>query len=79
MFKTLLFWLAGEVSWLAVEVLSMSKIKVNISETMYRSFYKTLVKPEWFELGSFNTLNMKYIKFKKIAMCSFLLHGLSQT
>ena len=31
------------MSWLAVEVLSMSKIKVRISETKYRSFYKTLV------------------------------------
>ena len=41
MFKSLLFWLAGEVSWLAT--LSMSKIKVKISETKYRSFYKTLV------------------------------------
>ena len=61
--------------------LSMSKIKVKISETMYRSFYKTLDKPEWIELGSFNrnTLNMKYTKLKKITMCSFLLHGRGQT
>ena len=43
--KSLLFWLAGEVSWLAVEVLSMVKIKVRISETKYCSFYKTLPKP----------------------------------
>ena len=46
LFKSLLFWLAGEVSWLAVDcrsTLSMSKIKVRISETKYRSFYKTLV------------------------------------
>ena len=43
--KSLLFWLAGEVSWLAVEVLSMVKIKVRISETKYCSFYKTLPGP----------------------------------
>ena len=42
LFKSLLLWLAGEVSWLAVEVLSMSKIKVRIFETKYRSIYKTL-------------------------------------
>ena len=40
--KILTFWLAREVSWLAVEVLSPLKIKVKISETKYRSFYKTL-------------------------------------
>ena len=42
--KSLLFWLAGEVSWLAVDTLSISKIKVRISETKFRSFYKTLIK-----------------------------------
>ena len=44
-FKSLLFWLAGVVSWLAVEVLSscMLKIKVKISETKFISFYMTLV------------------------------------
>ena len=41
LFKSLLFWLAGEVSWLAV-ALSMLKIKVRISETKFLSFYKTL-------------------------------------
>ena len=48
LFKSLLFWLAGEVSWLAVEVhsLSMLKMKLKISKTKYRSFYKTLVN--WF-------------------------------
>ena len=37
--KSLLFWLAGEVSL----ALSVSKIKVKFSQTKYRSFYKTLV------------------------------------
>ena len=41
LFKSLLFWLAGEVNWLAVEVLSPCQ-KVKISETKYRSFYRTL-------------------------------------
>ena len=44
LFKSLLFWLAGWRSELAGcrSALSMSKIKVRISETKFRSFYKTL-------------------------------------
>ena len=37
------FWLAEKVSLMAVGVVSMSKKKVNISETKYLSFYKSLV------------------------------------
>ena len=39
MFISWLFWLAEEVSWLAVE--ESLKIKVNISETRFLSFFKT--------------------------------------
>ena len=51
LFKSLPFWLAGEASWLAVEVLSpwhldatlLWKMKVTISKTKFLSFFKSLV------------------------------------
>ena len=51
-----LSWLAVEVIWLVVEVLSPYRKKVRISKTRYISFYKFLTKFIWGE---------RLMKFKK--------------